>query len=38
MSVTNDAESEPRGESIDASTIAESIRPRSTAGMVWPTK
>ena len=38
MSVTNDAESEPSGESIDASTMAASIRPRSSPGIAWPTK
>jgi hypothetical protein len=32
MSVTNDADSEPSGESIDASTIADSMRPRRTGG------
>ena len=38
MSVTNDAESEPSGESMDASTMAASMRPRRNAGMAWPTK
>ena len=38
MSVTNEAESEPSGESIDASTMAESMRPRRTAGIACRTK
>ena len=33
MSVTNEAASEPSGESMDASTMALSMRPRSTGGM-----
>ena len=33
MSVTNEAESEPSGESMDASTMAASMTPRSTSGI-----
>ena len=33
MSVTNDAASDPSGESMEASTMAVSMRPRSTSGM-----
>lgn len=37
MSVTNDAASEASGESIDASTMAESMNPRRTIGIACPT-
>jgi hypothetical protein len=33
MSVTNEAASDPSGESIEASTMALSMRPRSTGGI-----
>ncbi len=33
MSVTKEAASEPSGESMDASTMAVSMRPRSSSGM-----
>jgi hypothetical protein len=33
MSVTNEAEREPNGESIDASTMAVSMMPRRITGM-----
>ena len=38
MSVTNDAASDPSGESMDASTMAASMRPRSAAGITCWTK
>ena len=38
MSVTKDAASEPRGESIEATTIALSINPRRNGGITCPTK
>ena len=38
MSVTNDEASAPSGESMDASTMALSMSPRSTAGIACWTK